>query len=201
MNFFKRMMGCLMWVATAIVAVFAGFVILMWIEWGGFAAPVYETDDTANYGQITGNHNNDSPEYLFRSFFPEELEEHFRDVQYHYKAIRSDASACEIWLEFTLDEDAFPAFLEEHTDPAARVPFRDEWMEYPVASELALLITEDGPNLEYAEMGKVLWRESDRRVIFWMLYVFDGGGTEVRELSRFFTYFEIDPLSLATDIY
>lgn len=163
---------------------------------------VYETEELSDYGRIEGNYLNDSPAEFIHSFFPEVLEDCFSDVRYHYKAIKIDQSACEAWLEFTItDPAAFDAFLTECAEADGFVPFREGWMELPVASALELLETEDGMNIEYAEMGKILYRESDRRIIFWAMYVFDGGGTESHALEHFFTYFDIDPVSLATEIY
>lgn len=163
---------------------------------------VYETEELSDYGRIEGNYLNDRPAEFIHSFFPEVLEDSFSDVRYHYKAIKIDQSACEAWLEFTIsDPAAFDAFLAECGEADTFVPFHEAWMELPVASELELLETEDGMSIEYAEMGKVLYRESDRRIIFWALYVFDGGGTGIHDLEQFFTYFDIDPVSLATEIY
>lgn len=163
---------------------------------------VYETDALSDYGRIEGNYLNDGPAEFIHSFFPEVLDDRFCDVRYHYKAVKIDQSACEAWLEFTIDDPAaFAAFLAECAQDHAFVPFLDGWMELPVTSELELLETKDGMNIEYAEMGKVLYRESDRRIIFWGLYVFDGGGTGLHDLEQFFTYFGIDPISLATEIY
>lgn len=200
MNRFKRMMGCLSRMAAAVVAAFLFLLVLMWIDWNGGFATVYETGNLSDYRKIVGNYNNDSPAGFFESFFPEKLGDDFSDVRYHYKAIRKDACACEIWLEFTIEDDPrFGAFLSGHTDVA--VPFRDGWMEVPVASTLELLQTDDGMNLEHVEMGKILYRESDQRIIFWGLYVFDGGGTGASELDHFFTYFDVDPLELATEVW
>jgi len=163
---------------------------------------VYETDALSDYGRIEGNYLNDGPAEFIHSFFPEVLEDSFSDVRYHYKAVKIDQSACEAWLEFTIEDPAaFAAFLTQCPQADAFIPFREGWMEAPVASELELLDTEDGMNIEYAEMGKVLYRESDRRIIFWVMYVYDGGGTGLHDLEQFFTYFGIDPISLATDIY
>lgn len=163
---------------------------------------IYETEELSDYGRIEGNYLNDGPAEFLHSFFPEVLEDSFSDVRYHYKAVKIDQSGCEAWLEFTIEDPvAFEAFLAEYARDHAFVPFRDGWMEAPVASELELLKTEDGMNIEYAQMGKLLYRESDRRIIFWALYVYDGGGTGIHDLEQFFTYFGIDPVSLATDIY
>ena len=174
----------------------------IYLGWSGFFATTYETADPADYLQIEGNHNNGSPERFVKTFFPEELENTFQDVRYHYKAVKFDTSACEVWLEFTLDSDAaFTGFLSEYDRRFSAVPFRDGWMEYPVSPDLWILMTGDGPNWEYAQMGKILFRESDRRIIFWALYVSDGGGTEVSELNRFFTTFGVDPMELATEVF
>lgn len=163
---------------------------------------VFETEELSDYGRIEGNCLNDGPAEFIHSFFPEVLEDSFSDVRYHYKAVRIDQSGCEAWLEFTIEDPAaFEAFLAECAREDAFVPFRDGWMEAPVASELELLETGDGMNIEYAEMGKILYRGSDRRIIFWALYVYDGGGTGIHDLKQFFTYFGIDPVSLATEIY
>lgn len=163
---------------------------------------VFETEELSDYGQIEGNYLNDGPAGFIHSFFPEVLEDRFCDIRYHYKAVKIDQSACEAWLQFTIDDSAvFAEFLSQCAQADAFVPFREGWVELPVASTLELLRTEDGMNIEYAQMGKILYRESDRQIIFWGLYVFDGGGTGVGVLDHFFTYFDIDPLELATEVW
>lgn len=191
-----RALGCMGLVFFVILAV---LVLVLWISWTGVFAPVYETDDPADYGKIVGNHIDEIPKQFVQSFFPEEIEDSFRDVRYHYKAKKFDNCACEVWLEFTIEDEAqLEGLLRGRAKDGTFVPFRDGWVELSIDSMLELWENHRGQHLEFAQMGKVLYRESDHRVIFWALYVYDGGGTKLSELNYFFTYFVIEPSDLDT---
>lgn len=67
-------------------------------------APVYETNDIADYGVIIGNYDNENPQEFVFSFFPERIEEYFSNVNYHYKAKKLDTFAYEIYLDFVIED-------------------------------------------------------------------------------------------------
>ena len=68
-------------ILLAIPGIFAGMVYLSTANWG----EVYETNDIADYGNITGNYNNEPPQTFIFSFFPEAIDESFSQADYHYR--------------------------------------------------------------------------------------------------------------------
>lgn len=176
-----------------------------------FDKEVYETTSIADYGNYTGNHDNDVPREFINSFFPAEIDSSFTNVVYHYKAKKFDTYAYEVWLEFDIeDPDAFSAFIASAVNTADCVPFAYDgtYMEYPVSNLLCISTVSPNPKftyswsegypIEFAELGKVLYCEETQHIIFWALGMYDGGGTDTCELNHFFDHFEIDPAEYAS---
>ena len=168
-------------------------------------APVYETNDIADYGVVKGNYDNDTPKEFTASFFPEKIESYFSDVTYHYKAKEGDTYAYEMQLEFVIkDTDKYTAFLSETIGDAVCEPFRfdSDYQAYYVANYLMLsrlyedklVDPEENPlYIDYAKVGLMLFSEKEQRFVFAALGMYDGGGANVEELGFFFDRFEIDP--------
>lgn len=159
---------------------------------------VYETNDVGDYGNYTGNYNNEKPREFITSFFPAELSDTYTDVEYHYKAKRFDTYAYEAYLEFVIPDTAeFDLFLELYIpeDQCKPFLFDHSYMEYSI-SNVVMLDPEKNKSggfaIHYAEIGKVLFSEEEQRVIFFALGDYDGGGTDTAELGYFFTRFDID---------
>ena len=159
---------------------------------------IYETNDLADYGKYTGNHDNDAPREFITSFFPETVSDSFTDIQYHYKAKRFDTYAYEAYLEFVIPDSAsFNLFLEEYIkkDQCNPFMFDTSFTEYSISNVLQFTDTNNHSDkyaISYAEIGKILFSIDEQRIIFVALGVYDGGGTDTSELNIFFSRFHID---------
>jgi hypothetical protein len=181
------------------------YVLLSFISGEG---KVTETTDIADYGIITGNYYNDRPAEFMFSFFPEEISEDFSNVSYHYKAQKGDTYACEIWLEFDIqDKTKFAEFIDASVDPEQVTTFSYDpsLSDYTVSNNFILTSPEDDApdaiHIEYAEIGKILYNEESQHVICYALLMCDGGYSSTREFGRFFTRFKIDPIQYEIDAY
>lgn len=166
----------------------------------------YETNNIADYGKVMGNIDDNFPQKLIGSYFPEEILPLFQNVVYHYKAINGDHYACEIWLEFTIQEGyLFEEYLTDAVDPELCFPFpyMEGYMEYSLCHQLFLHDEEAIPGAGYsigqADLRKVIYCPDEHRVIFYALLVHDGGWATTAELSKFFDYFRIDPIDYYKD--
>ena len=193
----KQKIGCLMIVILAITLPISVFSYLLFRP-----APVYETNDIADYGVIKGNYDNERPRAFVFSFFPEKIEEYFDDVTYHYKAIKGDTYAYEMGLEFVIqDADQYTSFLSSVIGNHTAKPFYfDSYYQAYYISDYFSLIEPSGdypPYIDYAKVGLVLFAEEEQRIIFVALGMYDGGGANVEELNYFFDRFDIYPHSYA----
>lgn len=159
---------------------------------------ITQTNQIADYGQITGNYNNEAPkEFIFR-FFPETIEDSFSDVTYHYFARKFDTYGYEVYLEFTIEDPGeFQEFLADHipTDDICPFSYDDTFMEYTISNVLMSEPWEAYPgdySVEYAEIGRILVCEEEQRFIFSAIGVYDGGATRASDLSYFTNRFGID---------
>ena len=189
----KERLGCFIIVLLAPIVVVSLFLHLI-----SRPAPVYETNDIADYGIVKGNYNNEVPKWFISSFFPEKIERYFSDVTYHYKAQKGDTYAYEMYLEFVIeDTDTYTSFLSSvigdevcepfYFDPAYRVYYVSNYLTLDESSEGGALF------IDNARVGLVLFSEEEQRMVFVALGLYDGGGTYVKELSFFFEKFGIDP--------
>lgn len=166
----------------------------------------YTTTDISDYGQYTGNNNNKFAQEFIPSFFPEQIEPYFSDVQYSYRAQKNDAYAFEAYLEFTLPDDkTYNAFVAEHTAgmDGTKFLYAPEYTEYSIANTFALVISENKSadtgiaSIGSARIGKILCKPTERRVIFVAMGVYDGGIVKTDFLSVFFDRFQINPREYA----
>ena len=161
-------------------------------------APVYETNDIADYGVVKGNYDNDTPKEFISSFFPKKIESYFSDVTYHYKAKEGDTYAYEMQLEFVIkDTDKYTAFLSDVIGDAVCEPFyfAPDFQAHYISDELELGECREDYRfyISGAKIGLVLFSEEERRFVFVALGMYDGGGANVEELGFFFDRFGIDP--------
>ena len=181
-------------------------IITLLILFAGYGK-VHETTRIEDYGIITGNFDNDTPEEFIRSFFPSEIEDSFSDISYLYKAKKGDAYAYECYLEFVIeDADAYAAFVEKHCvrSESSSFLYDEAFHEQSVSNVLFLQpseIEEDAYAIGTAELGKVLYSDQQQRVIFVALGMYDGGGATTEELGYFFSRFHIDPWVYAKTAY
>ena len=159
-------------------------------------AEVYETNDIADYGIITGNCDNDPPKEFIASFFPGEIKESFSDVTYHYKAKNFDTYAYEAYLEFVIeDAEAFAAYLADHANTATTFAYDESYMACEIARTLDLSRPAKANGayaIDNAKVGYILYNTEEQRIIYFALGVFDGGGTDTSELNYFFDRFDIE---------
>lgn len=203
----KRIIGCVVIAVLIIALLISGFFYVLLRP-----APVFETNDIADYGVVKGNYNNKKPKEFVFSFFPKTIEDYFFDVSYHYKAIKGDTYAYEMYLEFVIqDTQTYRTFIADVIGNNATEPFYfdPDYQVYYVSNDLFLsfslaidnkseppVMKEDKskpPVIEDAEIGAVLFSDAEQRVIFFALGVYDGGGTSTEELNYFFNKFGIDP--------
>lgn len=203
----KQIIGCVV-IAVLIIALLISAFFYFLLR----PAPVFETNDIADYGIIKGNHDNERPKEFVFSFFPKTIEDYFSDVSYHYKAKKFDTYAYEMYLEFVIqDSQTYNTFIAdvigEHT--SEQFYFDPDYQVYYVSNDLSLsfalaidnkaeppVVKEDKskpPVIDDAEIGAVLFSDAEQRVIFFALGAYDGGGTHTDELNYFFNKFEIDP--------
>ena len=161
---------------------------------------VYETNDIADYGAITGNYDNDAPKAFVFSFFPAQIDEDFENAVYHYKAIKGDTYAYEVYLEFTIEEkEQYDAFIDAVVDKDTCTTFEyaPDYQEYIVSNYFWLEPDppmDSPPYIEDAEVGRVLFSDSEQKIIFFALGMYDGGGVNTDQLGYFFNKFNIDPV-------
>lgn len=188
-------------VVVGILAMLLGIILLPRILEG--QGKCFETNNISDYGKITGNYDNDTPQRFIQSFFPKEIEAGFSNVTYHYKAKKLDSYAYEAYLEFEItDKEAFDTFIAETVEMDDCTAFVSDpsYCEYVIEDELLIFWDRDGkinPPIQYAKIGKVLFSEETHTIIFFAMGVYDGGGTSTDELNYFFNRFDIDPVEYA----
>lgn len=189
----KKKIGCFFAILLAIILAFSSCIYLLTRP-----APVYETNDIANYGIIKGNYDNERPKAFVFSFFPKKIEEYFSDVTYHYKAKKGDTFAYEMYLEFVIqDMEKYNSFVSDVTGDGVCEPFYfdSSYQAYYISNYFSLgrSSVDNLPYIDNAKVGVVLFSEEEQRIIFVALGMFDGGGARPEELNCFFDKFGIDP--------
>lgn len=194
----------------AILLICAAFLALLGLSifWN---EPIdYITSDPEEYGNYPGVLEQYQQEYMGR-FFPEAIDPEFADIQYHFSSRTVDTYGFEAYLEFTFsDTDAMEAYLSRHTADMTRGTFYfdEAFQEYVLTNadtgyqydHITLNPTPhadtDGQTYYYinhADIAKILVNPQQMRVIYVVIAVFDGGGTDTNLLNTFFTRFQIDP--------
>lgn len=188
------------------VLIFAVGVFALWM-WGLYQSMTdwRTTEDVAEYGIIQWNGDNEIPEKFIKSFFPEQIEPYFENVTYKYKALDWCSYNCEIYLEFTIeDQKVFREFVDEHTKGITPVEFAydpafDDYvikndLYIDVKSQLASAIEEENYFFDYgAEMGRILVDEDSQQIIFTAICVYRCCGGDTDDYD-FYSRFDIDPL-------
>lgn len=205
----KQIIGCVVIVALIITLLISAFFYFLLRP-----APVFETNDIADYGIIKGNYDNERPKEFVFSFFPKTIEDYFSDVSYHYKAKKGDTYAYEMYLEFMIqDTQTYSNFITDVIGDNDSEPFYfdSSYQVYYVSNYLTLspaitinrnnkseppVVKEDKskpPVIDNAKIGAVLFSDAEQRIIFFALGAYDGGGTSTDELNYFFNRFGINP--------
>ena len=162
---------------------------------------VVQTTDIADYGEITGNYDNEVPAQFIFSFFPEIISNDYSNVSYQYTAQKGDAYACQVWLEFDIeDEEKFNDFIHTYTDSEQTAIFQydPDYMDYTTSNDFTLTRPEnDEPgdiHIEYARIGKIMYSKSSQHIICYALCIYDGGYSSTKTFGDFFTRFNMDPV-------
>ena len=170
----------------------------------------YETSDLEQYGKYVGGAEDFMTDYI-NQFFPKELSENFKDVQYTYHSCEIDEYAFEAYLEFSIEDDAlFHEHVQKATEGMVSRPFHFDgsFQEYVLYAEDRdflydhIQLGEERVygkpikthyQIHYAKIAKILVNTEDHRIIYVALALHDGGGADTGILDTFFTRFGIDP--------
>ena len=166
---------------------------------------LYETNDIAQYGTYTKTGHNEYVHDYIHSFFPESIDDSFSDVTYSYRAHPIDQYAFEAYLEFVIED---PALFTRHIAQIGDVEwkpfaFDSHYMEYTISEKMDLFdetVADDGRTyywMESAKIGKILYDPVEQRMIYVAIGVYDGGGTNTKDLCVFFDRFDIDPAEIS----
>lgn len=161
-----------------------------------------ETTNIEDYGKFYGNNDNGFAFKFIYSFFPKEIQDNFSDITYSYRSEDFGVYGFEAYLEFTIeDEQEFSRYIASIAEPEVWQPFAYDpsYMEYSIVNELELSlghedIVYDCPNIDEAEIGKVLYSPEEQRIIYIALAVYDSGASTTDFLCVFFDRFNIDPV-------
>lgn len=170
----------------------------------------YKTTEIADYGVFRGCYDNETVKELVTAFFPEKIEDYFKNVQYSFIGMTPDQYAFEAYLEFQIpDQVKFLEYVEKIAPPEAftTFPFDPDFSEYTISDSLDLgrCIVDDVQNsssslpellpytIDYARIQKILVSTDDNRIIYVAIGLTDGGGASTSDLSTFFSRFDIAP--------
>lgn len=184
---------------VAVLLLLIVFVLVM--VWSVFPRQ-YVTTDLSDYGKYTGNNDNKFPREFISSFFPESIDESFSNVRYSYRAQKNDAYAFETYLEFQIeDADVFQAYISQNIGRnVTDFRYDETYKEYIIADEFRLSSPEEDEELtapyhiRYAKVGKILYSQTEQRIIYIAMGVYDGGIAKTDFLCEYFNRFNIDPL-------
>lgn len=156
-------------IPMGIVAAF-GILCFLWyfIATDGTLKTHYRTENVSDYGNFVGNRNNDIPTEFITSFFPAEIEDPFRDVEYVYQSVRVDAYTCEAMLTFTVDsQEDYQSYVNQVTNGQKRSQFYFDpsYSEYTLFDQYELDTDtcrcknkgENHAHIQYAKIGKILF--------------------------------------------
>lgn len=197
-------------IASSLVISVILFVVLAWRFYDEtFIHNFYETTDIADYGEYAGNFDNKTPSAFITSFFPEKIDESFKNVRYVYRARKGDSYAYEAYLEFTISDDtAFEAYIRENINEKELQAFSyddniQQWIKSDIFDLRSTQEEEDicggykGFRIGYAIIGKILINKNENTIIYVALGVNDGGIVTTGYLREYFQQFGIDPLEYA----
>lgn len=154
----------------------------------------YVTTDLSDYGHYQGNYDNEYVQTFITSFFPEEIDNSWSDVDYSYRAQKNDTYAFEAYLEFYIeDPEEFQKLIHQYTNGnACDFQYDSGFKEYVIADDFQLTRS-DSNHIESCKIGKILYSEESQRIIFVAIGVYDGGATTTDFLCVYFNRFNIDP--------
>ena len=161
-----------------------------------------EVTSLSEYGMIYGNGDNKTPQECFDAFFPASISEEWIVDRYIYRACNIDAIGCEAYLEIRIpDDNEFCTHINQLKARGGELvpfPFHDAFYEYVLYDRFDLASKEltnknSGYSIDTALIAKVLVNPEENRIIYVMMCVGDGGGSNTAWLGTFFNRFEINP--------
>ena len=192
-NRLTKTLTTLLVIVGIVSALIIGYVLfLRYCVFGEFGN-TFETNSIADYGNIIGNFDNETPKKFIYSFFPEEIEPYFSQPQYHYKAIKGDSYAYEIALEFVIeDSQLFEDYVSEISKERKAVPFvyNQQYKDFTISNEYNGSFTPRKDEIAPAGIGKILVNESEQRIIYVATGTYDGGYASMDDLNYYWTRFK-----------
>lgn len=179
-----------------VVIVLIGIITIMILQSNAQYGVVFETNNIADYGKITGNFDNERPSDFIFSFFPKSIEQQFSNVNYHYKAISGDTYAYEVWLEFVIDNQSeFDNYVNNISRGKSSIsfPYDENYYAFLISDTLRVEKYKTRYWIQRAEIGKILVSEGEHKIIFVAIGVYDGGGTTTEDLNYYWSRFNIEP--------
>ena len=205
----KRQLIILIIGATLEAAVLIGLLMACVANWDPMPVAVYETDDPGDYGNLMGFEDDSKASQMFRELFPATLLPVFQNETYHYKARNAFdyGWACEIYLEFTIDDGQIFRDYIDSVAPMERFAafsYDPDYLEYSLTEPeffLGWQRTDRKRNvipgefwIDRADIEKVLIEPDEHRVIFWGFSVGkEGAFSTTSDFLFFFNRFRIDP--------
>ena len=188
MKKFLKILACtsvsiVWWCVVACATVVTAIVVVFMLSGDG---DVYQTNDIADYGNIVGNYDNETPKEFIFSFFPETIESYFEQPQYHYKAIKGDSYAYEICLEFSIkDQQIFDDYVRTISAGKEAIPFvyDQKYTDFTISNDY------HGNSISNAGIGKILVDEELQQIIYIATGTYDGGFATRDDLNYYWTRF------------
>lgn len=154
---------------------------------------VYHTTDLNDYGNYIGTYDNDTLQKNISKYFPQKIEENFKNAKYSYTAVKGDSISCEAYLEFTIEHpEEFNLYISQISADKTTHVFEHD----PSFSEIVLRdemnLTPNKKGIDRASIQKILYNSEDRTVIFVFIMVHDGGFTRTDAYSAYASRFHID---------
>ena len=197
--------GFFTWLGLAFLSVLIYVGVMLFYVTRPSSYYMHETTDVAQYGIYTGTGHNEYVHDYIHSFFPDSIEKSFSDVTYSYRANSIDQYAFEAYLEFVIkDPELFARHIAKIGDVEWETfEFDSRYWEYDISNKLDIFISAASTEsqivyaIESAKIGKILYDPVEQRMIYVAIGVYDGGGTNTKDLCVFFNRFDIDPADIS----
>lgn len=174
----------------------------------------YVTTNLENYGDYRGVIDEAQKIYI-DEFMPDAILDEFKVIHYSFASRTVDSYGFEIYLEFAIeDAEEFLSYVNDVTSgmEGRSFTFDASYQEYIIPHKISGIscdwlrlsdnsfTDESGRNCYYidsAGIAKILINLEEQRIIYVVLAVHDGGGTDTGLLHTYFDRFGIDPLEYA----
>lgn len=187
---------------TAVIIVVSALCVGMFFVLGLDRFGTYfsvEQTNLKNYRNIVGNQDNSIPSEFISSYFPDQIEPFYSNVEYHYRAQMPGTYACEAMVEFSIDDtaafDAHYNTLQQYGAPRT-FPYDSDYEVWVIADKIRLYYHtefryEPELSINYAEVGFILCDKQSHKFVYAALLVAEGGSSPVKELDYMLEKFDI----------